>query len=99
MDATEEDTSNLTPHRILSIVDDGDVEADLRAPAGLSNAKCNSVATEPTPLAATAPEATTLTPQTVAAMATTAHTTLSAAIETVMMTDIDWISVWVCFGL
>jgi len=42
-DASEEDPSNLTPDRILSIVENGDVEADLRSPAGLSNAKCNCI--------------------------------------------------------
>jgi len=41
--ATEENTSNLTPEQILSIVENGDVEADLRAPAGLSNAKCQCI--------------------------------------------------------
>ncbi|KAL7536432.1 hypothetical protein ACHAXR_007156 [Thalassiosira sp. AJA248-18] len=44
VDATEEkNASNLTPDRILAIVKNGDVEADLRAPAGLSNAKCNCI--------------------------------------------------------
>mmetsp|Transcript_38752 Transcript_38752/g.83475 ORF Transcript_38752/g.83475 Transcript_38752/m.83475 type:complete len:337 (+) Transcript_38752:131-1141(+) len=43
VDATEEDSTNLTPDRILSIVENGDTESDLRAPAGLSNAKCNCI--------------------------------------------------------
>jgi len=42
-DATKEDSTNLTPDRILSIVENGDTESDLRAPAGLSNAKCNCI--------------------------------------------------------
>lgn len=42
-DATEDDTTNLTPERILAIVLNGNVESDLRAPAGLSNAKCNCI--------------------------------------------------------
>lgn len=45
VDATEEDTSNLTPEQILIIVENGDMETDLRAPAGLSNAKCNCIVT------------------------------------------------------
>lgn len=43
VDATEDDTTNLTPETILGIVENGDVETDLRAPAGLSNAKCNCI--------------------------------------------------------
>ena len=43
VDATEENTTNLTPCRILSIVERGDVEADLKSPAGLSKAKCNCI--------------------------------------------------------
>ena len=43
VDATEDDTTNLTPETILNIVENGDVETDLRAPAGLSNAKCNCI--------------------------------------------------------
>lgn len=43
VDATEDDPSNLTPDRILSIVENGNVEADLRAPAGLSNSKCKCI--------------------------------------------------------
>mmetsp|Transcript_42104 Transcript_42104/g.88352 ORF Transcript_42104/g.88352 Transcript_42104/m.88352 type:complete len:379 (-) Transcript_42104:2006-3142(-) len=42
-DATEDDPTNLTPDRILSLVANGDVEKELRAPAGLSNAKCNCI--------------------------------------------------------
>ena len=41
--ASPSDTTNLTPRAILSIVDNGDVEDDLRKPAGLSNAKCNCI--------------------------------------------------------
>lgn len=41
--ASPSDTTNLTPQAILSIIDDGDVEDDLRKPAGLSNAKCNCI--------------------------------------------------------
>ncbi|KAL7543284.1 hypothetical protein ACHAWF_007357 [Thalassiosira exigua] len=41
--ASEENASNLTPERVLSIVESGDIEADLRAPAGLSKAKCNCI--------------------------------------------------------
>lgn len=37
--ATEEDTSNFSPDRILWIKEGGNVKAELRAPAGLSNAK------------------------------------------------------------
>ena len=40
--ATEEDTSILSPDRILSIKD-SNVEAKLRAPAGLSNTKCKCI--------------------------------------------------------
>mmetsp|Transcript_5069 Transcript_5069/g.9220 ORF Transcript_5069/g.9220 Transcript_5069/m.9220 type:complete len:363 (+) Transcript_5069:82-1170(+) len=43
VDAKEEDVSNLTPGRILSIVEDGDTEEVLRAFAGLSDAKCDSL--------------------------------------------------------
>mmetsp|Transcript_38754 Transcript_38754/g.83484 ORF Transcript_38754/g.83484 Transcript_38754/m.83484 type:complete len:364 (+) Transcript_38754:185-1276(+) len=43
VDAKEEDVSNLTPERILSIVEDGDTEEVLRAFAGLSTAKCDSL--------------------------------------------------------
>ena len=43
VDATEEDTTNLTPESILSIVDGGNIEEDLRSPAGLSNSKCNCI--------------------------------------------------------
>lgn len=41
--ATKNDTTNLTPQAILSIVQNGNIEEDLRAPAGLSNAKCRSI--------------------------------------------------------
>jgi hypothetical protein len=41
--ATADDTSNLSPDRVLSIAEDGDAESELRAPAGLSNAKCNCI--------------------------------------------------------
>lgn len=41
--ASPSDTTNLTPQAILSIIDNGDVEDDLRKPAGLSNAKCNCI--------------------------------------------------------
>ena len=37
------DTTNLTPQAILSIVRNGNIEEDLRAPAGLSNAKCRCI--------------------------------------------------------
>ncbi|KAL9190603.1 hypothetical protein ACHAXT_000309 [Thalassiosira profunda] len=43
VDATEDDPSNLTPESILSIVENGDMESDLRSPAGLSNAKCRCI--------------------------------------------------------
>ncbi|MGK3734053.1 MAG: 3-methyladenine DNA glycosylase/8-oxoguanine DNA glycosylase [Bacillariaceae sp.] len=35
--------STLTPEGILSIIREGDMETDLRAPAGLSKAKCNCI--------------------------------------------------------
>ncbi len=41
--ASKNDTTNLTPQAILSIVRNGNIEEDLRAPAGLSNAKCRSI--------------------------------------------------------
>lgn len=43
VDASEDETTILTPQRILGIVENSDVENDLRAPAGLSNAKCNCI--------------------------------------------------------
>jgi len=41
--ASKNDTTNLTPQAILSIVRNGNIEEDLRAPAGLSNAKCRCI--------------------------------------------------------
>ncbi|KAL3775060.1 hypothetical protein ACHAW5_001194 [Stephanodiscus triporus] len=41
--ATEEDTSNLSPHRILSIKEGGDVESKLRVPSGLLIMKCKCI--------------------------------------------------------
>lgn len=43
VDADEDNTDNLTPDNILAIVQYGNVEVDLKSPAGLSNAKCNCV--------------------------------------------------------
>ena len=43
VDATEDNPENLTPESILSLVKHGDVETDLRAPAGLSNAKAKCI--------------------------------------------------------
>ena len=42
--ASKDDTTNLTPQAILSLVrKNGNIEEDLRAPAGLSNAKCKCI--------------------------------------------------------
>eukprot|EP00984_Skeletonema_dohrnii_P002826 scaffold968_cov131-Skeletonema_dohrnii-CCMP3373.AAC.2 len=41
--ASKNDTTNLTPQAILSIVRHDDIEGDLRAPSGLSNAKCRCI--------------------------------------------------------
>lgn len=41
--ASKNDTTNLTPQAILSIVRNGNIEEDLRAPAGLSKAKCRCI--------------------------------------------------------
>mmetsp|Transcript_4686 Transcript_4686/g.7634 ORF Transcript_4686/g.7634 Transcript_4686/m.7634 type:complete len:321 (-) Transcript_4686:871-1833(-) len=41
--ASKNDATSLTPQAILSIVRNGNVEDDLRAPAGISNAKCRCI--------------------------------------------------------
>lgn len=41
--ASKNGQSNLTPKGVLSIVENGDIEKDLRAPAGISKAKCKSI--------------------------------------------------------
>ena len=43
VDSSKNDTTNLTPKAILSLVRNGSIEEDLRAPAGLSNAKCKCI--------------------------------------------------------
>lgn len=43
VDASKDDTTNLTPKAVLSLVTCGNIEEDLRAPAGLSNAKCKCI--------------------------------------------------------
>lgn len=42
VNASEDDTTNLTPERILQLIEEGDIES-LRRPAGLSNAKCKTI--------------------------------------------------------
>jgi 3-methyladenine DNA glycosylase/8-oxoguanine DNA glycosylase len=42
-DDDDNTTSTLTPEGVLSIIREGDMETDLRAPAGLSKAKCNCI--------------------------------------------------------
>ena len=42
-DDDDNTTSTLTPEGVLSIVRKGDMETDLRAPAGLSKAKCHCI--------------------------------------------------------
>ncbi len=43
--ASKNDTANLTPQAILSIVQNGNIEKDLRKPAGLSGPKCSTIIT------------------------------------------------------
>ena len=43
MDDDDTTTSMLTPEGVLSILQNGDMETDLRAPAGLSKAKCRCI--------------------------------------------------------